>query len=79
MGESDHCYFFACKKAVVDVLTANSEYDINLAICTFCMTMKSLSCFVRINKLNRNYSYCQILSLVCPLKYHTTLLLSHGL
>ena len=49
------------------------------SICTFCMTMKSLSCFVRINKLNRNYSYCQILSLVCPLKYHTTLPLSHGL
>lgn len=30
MGESDHCYFFACKKAVVDVLMANSEYDVNL-------------------------------------------------
>ena len=38
-------------------------------MCTFCMTMKS-SC--RINKLNRDFWYWQILSLVCPLKYHVT-------
>ena len=28
--------------------------------------------FDRINKLDRNYSYWQILSLVCPLKYRVT-------
>ena len=28
--------------------------------------------FDRINKLDRDYSYWQILSLVCPLKYHVT-------
>jgi len=31
----------------------------------------------QINKLDRDYSHQQILPLVCPLKYHVTLLLSH--
>ena len=53
---------------------ANSN-DINLAnsICMFCMTMKSSSRFDTINNLDHNYSYWQILSLVCPLKYPSIL------
>ena len=36
------------------------------SISTFCITMKSSSRFDRINKLHRDFSYWQILSLVCP-------------
>ena len=35
------------------------------------------SCFEIIKKLKRDYSFWQILSLVCPLKYHVTLFLPH--
>ena len=42
------------------------------------MTIKSSSCFERINKLDRDYSYRQMLTLVCaPIKYHVTQLLFH--
>ena len=62
-----------------DVLT--SSYNDVLKSCRnskriFCMTIKSSSLLERINKLQRDYSYWQILSLVCPLKYHVTLLYS---
>ena len=38
------------------------------------MTIKSSSRFERIKKLDRDYLYWQILSLVCPLRYDVTLL-----
>ena len=41
------------------------------------MTIKPSSRFNRINKLDRDYPQQQILPLVCPLKNHVTLLLSH--
>ena len=40
--------------------------------CTFCMTIKSSSRFDRIGKINRDYTYWQILSLVCLLKHRVT-------
>ena len=40
--------------------------------CTFCMTIKSSSRFDRIGKINGDYTYWQILSLVCPLKHRVT-------
>ena len=40
------------------------------------MTMKSSSRFYRINKLDRDYSHWQILSLVYPVKYHVTAFIS---
>ena len=55
--------------ATVNVLMANSN-DVNLA-----NTLDNFEIVVsldRINKLDRDYSYWQILSLVCPLKYHVT-------
>ena len=59
--------------ATVDVLTAS--YNDVLKTCRnskriFCMTIKSSSRLERINKLEGDNSYWQILSLVCPLKYH---------
>ena len=42
------------------------------------MTIESSFPFDRINKLDCDYWYWQILSLVCTLKYRVTLLLSHG-
>ena len=53
--------------ATVNVLMANSN-DVNLA-----NTLDNFEIVVsldRINKLDRDYSYWQMLSLVCPLKYH---------
>ena len=41
------------------------------------MTIKSSFRFDRMNKLDHDFSHWQILSFVCPLKYHVTLLLSH--
>ena len=38
--------------------------------------MKLSSLFDRINNLDRNYSYWQIISHVCPLKYHVTAFIS---
>ena len=53
--------------ATVDVLTASND-DVKL---------KLSSPFKKINKLDCDYSYWQILSLVCHLKVHVTLLLLH--
>ena len=53
--------------ATVDVLTASND-DVKL---------KLSSPFEKINKLDCDYSCWQILSLVCHLKVHVTLLLLH--
>ena len=60
--------------AAVNVPMSNSN-DVNLA--NTLVNYEIVVSFDRINKLDRDYSYGQILSLVCPLKYHVTLLLSH--
>ena len=78
IGGNDHCYFLLL--ATVNVLTASYNDVLKTcrnSKCTFCMTIKSSSRLERINKLERDNSYWQILSLVCPLKYHLTLLYSH--
>ena len=62
-------------EATVDVLTASNN-DINFVEIQPYI-FKSLFRFERINKVDRDFSYWQILSFVCPLKYHVTLLLSH--
>ena len=54
--------------ATVNVLMANSN-DVNLANT---LDTEIVVSFDRINKLDRDYSYWQILSLVCPLKYHVS-------
>ena len=55
--------------ATVNVLMANSN-DVNLA--NTLHNYEIVVSFDRINKLDRDYSYWQILSLVCPLKYHVS-------
>ena len=55
--------------AIVNVLMANSN-DVNLA--NTLDNYEIVVSFDRINKLDRDYSYWQILSLVCPQKYHVT-------
>ena len=64
--------------ATGDVLMANSN-DVNLAktpLYSTGMTMKSSSRFDKINNLDRDYSYWQIISHVCPRKYHVTAFIS---
>ena len=78
IGGNDHCYFLLL--ATVDVLTASYNDVLKTcrnSKCTFCMPIKSSPRLERINKLERDYSYWQILSVVCPLKYHVALLYSH--
>ena len=53
--------------ATVNVLMANSN-DVNLA--NTLDNFEIVASLDRINKLDRDYSYWQMLSLVCPLKYH---------
>ena len=55
--------------ATVNVPMSNGN-DVNLA--NTLGNYKIVVSFDRINKLGRDYSYWQILSLVCPLKYHVT-------
>ena len=55
--------------ATVNVPMSNSN-DVNLA--NTLHNYEIVVSFDRINKLDRDYSYWQILSLVCPLKYHVT-------
>ena len=55
--------------ATVNVLMANSN-DVNLA--NTLDNYEIVVSFDRINKLDRDCSYWQILSLVCPLKYHVS-------
>ena len=76
MGGSDHCRIVTSldPDVTVDVLTAKSCQNSN---CTFRMIIKSSSRFDGINKHDLDFSYWQILSLVCPLKNHVTVLLSH--
>ena len=76
--EVDHCYFFGRSS---DCRCLHSmqwwRKTWKNSSCTFRMTIKSSSRFERINKLDRDFSCWQILSLACLLKYHATLLLSH--
>ena len=51
----------------------NSPYS------TLYITINSPSHFKRINNFNGNFLHWQILSLVCPLKNHVTLLSSHSI
>ena len=55
--------------ATVNVLMSNSN-DVNLA--NTLDNYEIVVSFDRINKLDCDYSYWQILSLVCPLEYHVT-------
>ena len=64
--------------ATVDVLTSSNN-DVKLVeswTVHFANLILPYS-FEGIIKLDRDYSYWQILPLVCPLKYHVALLLSH--
>ena len=62
----------------VDVLTASNNYVKLVETWTvYFANVKLPYRFERINKLDRDYSYWDILSLVCPLKYRVTFLLSH--
>ena len=71
MGGSGHCQIVTSlgQDVTVDVLTAKCCQNSN---CTFRMIIKLSSLFDRINKDDLNYSYWQIVSLVCPLKNHVT-------
>ena len=55
--------------ATVNVPMLNGN-DVNLA--NTLGNYEIVVSFDRINKLDRDYSYWQILSLVCPQKYHVT-------
>ena len=58
--------------ATVDVLIASSDIIKPVEI----PTLKSLSRFDKINRLDNGYSYWQFLSLACSLKYYVTFILS---
>ena len=74
MDGSDHCYFFGCIEATANVLTA-SNTEVGLVV-THGNKVVASTRLKRI-KLDRDYSYRQMLSLACSLKYHVTLLLSN--
>jgi len=62
----------------VDVLTAsNNDVKIVETWTVYFANVKLPYRFERINKLDLDYSYWDILSLVCPLKYRVTFLLYH--
>ena len=66
MGGSDSCYTFGCNSDV-DVLTAsNTDVKPPETRTGHFATLISSSRFDKIHKLDRDYSYWQILSLVCP-------------
>jgi len=77
MGGNDHRHSFSDAVSTAHVLTASNK-DVNRAEtrAVHFATLKSSSRFEKINKFLRDYLYWQILSLVCPLKYHVSLLLS---
>ena len=77
MGGSDHRYSFSDAVLTAHVLTASNK-NVNRAEtrAVHFATLKSSSRFKKIKKFLRDYLYWQILSLVCPLKYHVSLLLS---
>ena len=58
--------------ATVNVLIASSDIIKPVEI----PTLKSLSRFDKINRLDSGYSYWQFLSLACPLKYYVTFIQS---
>ena len=77
MGGSDSCYIFGCSSDV-DVLTAsNTDVKHPETRTGYFARLISSSRFDKIHELHRDYSYWQILSLVCPLEYHVALVLSH--
>ena len=64
--------------ATVNVLTTiNNDVKLEKTRTVHFALKKSSTRFEMINKLDRDYSYRQFLSLVCPQKYHETLFLSH--
>ena len=76
MGGSDSCYIFGCSSDE-DILTAsNTDAKRPETRTGHFARLISSSRFDKIHKLDRDYSYWQILSLVCPLEYHVALFLS---
>ena len=75
---NDHCSFIDCSS---DRRCPHSKQwcckSCRNSNSTFCMAIKLRLVFNRINKVDRDYSYWQILSLVCPLEFQVTLLLCH--
>ena len=71
-------FFLLDAAATVDVLTASRD-DVKLveARTVHFSSLKLSSFFEKIKNLDRDYSYWQILSPVCHLKVHVTLLLPH--
>ena len=62
----------------IDVLTARNNDVKHAETRTVQFAwLKLLFCLERIHKIDCHYSYWPNLSLVCPLNYHVTLLLSH--
>ena len=71
MGGSDHCCFFN-GVATKDVIVASNN-DVNFVetqTVHFVWLNRSLFRFEIINKVDLDFSQRQILSFVCPLKYH---------
>ena len=71
MGRSDHCCFFN-GVATKDVIVASNN-DVNFVetqTVHFAWLNRSLFHFEIINKVDLDFSQRQILSFVCPLKYH---------
>ena len=77
IGGRDH-FFLLDAAATVDVLTASRD-DVKLveARTVHFSSLKLSSFFEKIKNLDRDYSYWQILSPVCHLKVHLTLLSPH--
>ena len=71
MGESDHCCLFN-GVATKDIIVASNN-DVNFVetqTVHFVWLNRSLFRFEIINKVDLDFSQRQILSFVCPLKYH---------
>ena len=79
-------FLFRCWAKISQVLAGNQNFPSghwkkfqNSTYSTLCITINSSSHFERINNFNCDFLYWQILSLVCPLKNHVTLVLSHSI
>ena len=74
-------FLFRCWAKISQALAGdqqNSKIQ-NSTYSTLYITINSSSHFKRINNFNGNFLQWQILSLVCPLKNHVTLLSSHSI
>ena len=74
-------FLFRCWAKISQALAGdqqNSKIQ-NSTYSTLYITINSPSHFKRINNFNGNFLHWQILSLVCPLKNHVTLLSSHSI